>query len=95
MNLIKNIKAEGGINDEIYKRMYPTGAGSPKFYGLPKLHKPGIPLKPIVSSRDTVTYNPAKDLAKILKPLVGMSSHLCPKYHGPCGTNKRHKAAAG
>ena len=52
--------------------MYPTGAGSPKFYRLPKIHKPGIPLRPIVSSRGTVTYITAKELAKILKPL---SSH--------------------
>ena len=40
-----------------------------------KIHKPGIPPRPIVSGRDTVTYNPAKELAKILKPLVGMSLH--------------------
>ena len=55
--------------------MYPTGAVSPKFYGLPKIHKPGIPLRPIISSTGTVTYNTTKELAKILKPLVGMSSH--------------------
>ena len=46
INLLKNIKAEGGINEETYKRMYPTGAGSPKFYRLPKLHKPGNPWGP-------------------------------------------------
>ena len=55
--------------------MYPTGAVSPKYYGLPKIHKPGIPLRPIISSTGTVTYNTAKELAKILKPLVGLSSH--------------------
>ena len=87
INLLKNIKAEGGINDETYKRMYPTGAGSPKFYGLPKIHKPGIPLRPIVSSRGTVTYNSAKELAKILKPLVGDVITPCPKYQGLSGTN--------
>ena len=55
--------------------MYPTGAVSPKFYGLPKIHKPGIPLRPIVSSTCTVTYSTAKVLAKILKLLLGMSTH--------------------
>ena len=55
--------------------MYPTGAGYPQFYGLPKIHKPWIPLRPIVSSRGTVTYGTAKELARILKPLVGMSPH--------------------
>ena len=55
--------------------MYPTGAVSPKYYRLPKIHKPGIPLRPIISSTGTVTYNKAKELARILKPLVGLSSH--------------------
>ena len=51
INPLKNIKTEGGINDTTYGRMYPTGAGSPKFYGLPKIHKVGIHLRHIVSSR--------------------------------------------
>ena len=75
INILRNIKTEGGLNEETYRRLYPTGAGSPKFYGLPKIHKPGIPLRPIISSIDTVTYNTAKELAKILKPLVGLSNH--------------------
>ena len=47
----------------------------PKFYGLPKIHKPGTPLRPIVSSCGSVTYGVAKELAKILKPLVGKSPY--------------------
>ena len=44
--LLKNIKAEGGINNTTYRRMYPTGAESPKFYGLQNVHKEGVPLRP-------------------------------------------------
>ena len=43
INLLKNIKVEGGLSEEAYKRMYPTGAGSPKFYGLPKIHNQVYP----------------------------------------------------
>ena len=75
ISILRNIKAEGGLKEEVYKRLYPTGAGSPKFYGLPKIHKAGIPLRPIISSIGTVTYNTAKELARILKPLVGLSNH--------------------
>ena len=75
ISILKNIKADGGLKDELYRRLYPTGAGSTKFYGLPKIHKPGIPLRPIISSIGTVTYNTAKELARILKPLVGLSKH--------------------
>ena len=55
--------------------MYPTGCVPPKFYGLPKIHKLDTPLRPIVSSCGSVTYGVAKELAKILKPLVGKSPH--------------------
>ena len=55
--------------------MYTTGCVSPKFYGLPKIHKPVTALRPIVSSCGSVTYGVAKELAKILKPLVGKSPH--------------------
>ena len=55
--------------------MYSSGCTTPKFYSLPKIHKPGAPLRPIVSSRDPVTYGVAKVLAKILRQLVGKSMH--------------------
>ena len=75
INLLKTIKSKGGISEELYKRLYPTGAGSPKFYGLPKIHKPGMPLRPIVSSIGGATYQTSKEVARILKPLVGKSEH--------------------
>ena len=75
ISILKSIKAEGGINGVTYRRLYPTGASSPKFYGLPKVHKQGMPLRPTVSSIGAVTYQTAKDLSKILKPLVGKSPH--------------------
>ena len=37
--------------------------------------KPDTPLRPIMSSCGSVTYGVAKELAKILKPLVGKSPH--------------------
>ena len=55
--------------------MYPTGCIPPKFYGLPKIHKPDTPLRPIVSSCRSVCYGVTKELTKILKPLVGKSPH--------------------
>ena len=51
------------------------GCSAPRFHGLPKIHKPDIPLRPILSSRGPFTYEVAKVLAKILKPLVGKSPH--------------------
>ena len=73
--LLKTIKAEGWISDTIYKRLYPTGTSTPKYYGLPKVHNQKVPLRPIISSRGAVTYESAKELLRILKPLVGRSPH--------------------
>ena len=75
ISMLKSIKVKGDMSEELYKRLYPTGAGSPKFYGLPKIHKLGMPLRPIVSSIGTVTFQTSKEVARILKPLVGRSPH--------------------
>ena len=75
ITLLKSIKAEGRMKEEIYKRLSPTGAGCPKFHGLPKIQKVGMPLRPIVSSIGTVTYETSKELVRIIKPLVGKSPH--------------------
>ena len=53
----------------------------PKFYGLPKIHKPDTTLRPIVSSCGSVTYGAVKELAKILKPLVGKCPHHINSTH--------------
>ena len=58
-----------------YKKLYPTGAGTPKFYGLPKVHKAGVPLRPTVSSIGAVTYETSKELSKILESLVVQSPY--------------------
>ena len=75
LSLLKNIETEGGMSEALYKRLYPTGAGSPKFCGSPKVHKEGIPQRPIVSSIGAVSYEASKEMARILKCLVGKSPH--------------------
>ena len=53
----------------------------PKFYGLPQIQKLDTPLRPIVSSCGSVTYAAAKELTKILKPLVGKYPHHVNSTH--------------
>lgn len=63
------------FTEEDYERLYkPRIVQPPKFYGLPKVHKTGIPLRPIVSQIDSPTYYLAKYVASILQPLVGNTS---------------------
>ena len=75
VSVLQQIEEEGGINRILYRQLYPTTETPPKFYGLPKVHKTGTPLRPIVSSIGSITYTCAKFLAKILSPLVGRSQH--------------------
>ena len=63
------------MGEGMYRTMYSTSSTAPKFYGLPKIHKTCTPLRPIVSSRGSVTYGAVKVLAKLPKPLVGKLSH--------------------
>ena len=59
----------------LYRRLHLSASTCPKFYGLPKIHKPNDPLRPIVASRGSTTYNLAQHLTKILKPLVSNTPH--------------------
>ena len=48
---LRRIKKDRKLDEGTYRTMYPTGCVPPKFYGLPKIHKTGTPLRPIVSSQ--------------------------------------------
>ena len=50
--------------------MTPRASTLPQLYGLPKVHKDGIPLRPIVSAIGSPTYSLSKELARILSPLA-------------------------
>ena len=47
---------------------------SPRIYGLPKIHKKDIPLRPIGSAINSPTYELASFLSSTLQPLVGKTS---------------------
>ncbi|BHF60704.1 hypothetical protein SprV_0100367000 [Sparganum proliferum] len=55
--------------------MKPQDAVLARFYGLPKIHKPNVPPRPIVALKGTPTYGLAKWLAKHLKKLTDGSEH--------------------
>ena len=73
INILKEMKTESEIDENTYEKMYPTGVSAPKFYGLPKIHKKEVPLRPILASIGSVTYGVAKELSRILKLLVSKS----------------------
>ena len=54
----------------------------PYAYGLPKLHKPNCPLRPIISNVNAPAYKLSKTLASILSPYLGSFSSSYLKHSG-------------
>ena len=61
------------LDENIKKKLIPKDALIPRIYGLPKIHKDGVPIRPIVNTRNSPTYQLAKFLAKKLKVFVGQT----------------------
>ena len=59
----------------VYWRIYPYTTQPPLYFGNPKIHKEGLPMRPIVSARDTIFSGLTRDLGRILVPLVGHTQH--------------------
>ena len=75
ITILKRVKSQTGLSNQMYKAMYPMGYVPPSSMASPRSTKPDTPLRPIVSSCGSVTYGVAREIAKILKPLVGKSPH--------------------
>lgn len=48
--IVSELKSKKYITDEVAKTLTIYNQNSPKFYGLPKIHKPNLSLRPIISS---------------------------------------------
>ena len=46
---LKVLKDNEFIDNKLYYYLKPTDSPAPRFYGQPKIHKPGVPIRPIVS----------------------------------------------
>ena len=74
VHVLQDLKERGVIDKGLYKMLYPTTDESPRFYGLPKLHKADMPLQPIVRSIRTI-YECACYLGTVLSLLIGKTEH--------------------
>ena len=65
---LKSLKDRNIINDHTYSDLYSSGSSYGVLYGLPKVHKEGTPLRPILASYNTPSYKLAKYLVPFLQP---------------------------
>ena len=75
--MLLDLRKAGRISNYTYKMLNSIGSLCPSFYGLPKIHKPGIPLRPVPSFVNSPTYAISGYLARILSPVVGTVKNSC------------------
>ena len=66
---INLLTRSGAISEKKSACLRSRGTHVPRLYGLPQLHKEGIPLRPILSMCDAPTYKLAKWLSTVLLPI--------------------------
>ena len=76
----KLIKLNNNLITEIYKlnqidskqkyKLHCSAANAPRLYGLPKIHKKDVPLRPISSSTNVPCYQLSKHIGNILQNII-------------------------
>ena len=66
---------KSSITEETRRQLCPAGSRPPTLYGLSKVHKEGIPLRPIVSNIGAPTYQLSKHLSGLLNQYTGKTAH--------------------
>ncbi|XP_069992340.1 uncharacterized protein [Penaeus vannamei] len=68
--MLKCLKDSDTISSDTYNQLRASGSLPGMLYGLPKIHKPDVPIRPILSALKTFNYSLAKFLVPILKPIT-------------------------
>ena len=76
INLLKSCKTQGQITQDTCKKTLLHLYINPQILWLTLNPQNRYPLRPIVSSRDSIMYGVAKEIANILQPLVD----ACPNH---------------
>jgi hypothetical protein len=77
--IIRQVKKSinsSNLDERTKKCLTPNNEITPRIYGLPKIHKEDVPLRPIVNTIGSPNYELTKHVAKILSPLVGYTDYF-------------------
>ena len=67
--ILKQMLDDSIIDKDLYDKLRPTGSTIPRLYGVPKVHKDGVPLRPILDMNNSPHHAIAKWLNSILDPI--------------------------
>ena len=73
--IISNWETNKYINNSTSKALKIYNGNVPKIYGLPKIHKENVPLRPIVSNINAATYKLSKFLAGVLGNVINKNAY--------------------
>ena len=63
---LRKLTTLGTIDNDDLRRLMPHGSSPAVMYGLPKVHKAGVPLRPILAAYNTPSFHLAKFVVPIL-----------------------------
>ena len=69
-NFLQHLLKKSIITQKTYKDLYASHGSPGILYGLPKIHKPNIPIRPIISSIGSFNRKLAQYLVPILNPIA-------------------------
>ena len=74
---IKNLEKDGLLCENIVSRIKPIGSSRPRLYGVPKTHKDGMPLRPVLSTTGSFQQPLARFLKEVLQSVYNKYSAHC------------------
>ena len=73
---LKRLQQQGYIDEKLRDHLTPRYSNPPQLYDLLKIHKDGVPVRPIMSAVGSPCYRLAKELARILTLLAGHNGYM-------------------
>ena len=74
---LKRVLEVNEISENKFNILKRIGSSRPRMYGLPKIHKAGCPLRPILSMSGSPQYSLSRWLCSLLQPVVSLYGTHC------------------
>ena len=67
--ILTSLKEEGKIDEDLFNKVKPRGSQAPRLYGLAKVHKANIPVRPVLSMPGSAYHKVAQQVSEWLSTI--------------------------
>ncbi len=67
--ILTSLKEEGKIDEELFNKVKPRGSQAPRLYGLAKVHKNNVPVRPVLSMPGSAYHPIAQQVSEWLSTI--------------------------